>query len=42
MIIQLEAIMNKGLNAVLKQMPQDPLSVMAATLIDVNGLNSYE
>ncbi len=33
--LQLEAVLNRGLNAVLKSLPQDPLSLLAATLIDV-------
>ena len=36
---QIESTLNKGLNAVLKLMPKDPLSLMAATLIDVSFRN---
>lgn len=32
---QIERFLNQGLNEVLKSFPQDPLSVIAATLIDV-------
>ena len=34
--------MNKSLNAVLKTLPPDPLSVMAATLIDVRNVIDNE
>ena len=33
---QIEETLNRGLNEVLAQLPQDPFSQMAATLIDVS------
>ncbi len=38
----MENLLNKSLNAVLKTLPPDPLSVMAATLIDVRNVIDNE